>query len=152
MPVCNQIPLTNTLSCHFQTLEPARLALVDRFYRSHGYKIKCAQRERVFTLVDSEGEFAAAVRLVPQASGHYWLRNLLVAPELRGRGLASRLLGEFKPIIFPWGCYCFALPHLTDLYLRAGFELQPAHCPSDITLIYERYRNRGRDWVLMGYQ
>ncbi len=150
MFVCDSLASASSYS--FQIIQPARMALADRFYRSHGYKIKCAEQEQVFALVNPAGEFSAAVRLVPQASGHYWLRNLLVDPGLRGNGLASRLLGDSKPVIFPRGCYCFALPHLTGLYQRSGFELNPGHCPNDIALIYERYRNRGRDWVLMGYQ
>lgn len=140
------------LSCRFNAVEPAHFALVDRFYRNHGYKVKCTRHERVFVLEAESGGFIAAVRLVPQSSGHFWLRNMLVAPEYRGHGLATRLLNEFRPVIFPWGCYCFALPHLTNLYQQMGFETHPAHCPADIKTIYDRYRSRGRDWVLMGYQ
>ncbi len=135
----------------FQSIEPARAALVDRFYRGHGYKVKCAVHERLFVLADSSGDFIAAARLVPQASGHYWLRNLLVDPQWRGRGLASRLMIDCKPHIAPSGCYCFALPHLTGFYRRLGFEIDPVHCPADIVAIHQKYRSRGRDWVLMGY-
>ena len=133
-------------------LTPERLALADRFYRSQGYKVKCAPNERVFALIGTAGDWLGAVRLVAQSSGHYWLRNLLVAPEYRNRGLAGQLLMQSRRAIFPKGCYCFALPHLTDFYKRSGFELAPAHCPADIRAIYERYKSRGRDWVLMGYQ
>lgn len=138
-----------------ELIEPERLALVDRFYRDHGYKVKCARHEQVFVvsnLLDepSSHQWLAAVRLVPQNSGHYWLRNLLVVPTHRGLGLASRLLHHLKLEIAPQGCYCFALPHLTELYERARFVKYPTHCPPDILAIYERYQSRGRDWVLMG--
>ncbi|PUA26576.1 MAG: hypothetical protein B0W54_22790 [Cellvibrio sp. 79] len=136
----------------FQAIEPARLALVDRFYRNHGYKVKCAVNEQVFVLANAAGDFVAAARFVPQPSGHYWLRNLLVDPQIRGHGLASHLMLECKPRIAPLGCYCFALPHLTEFYYRLGFERNPDHCPADILTNYQKYRARGRDWILMGYQ
>ncbi len=152
MSVCESSPQINESAVVLLSLEPVRLALADRFYRTHGYKVKCAPHERVFVLSSPEGEWVAAARFVPQSSGHYWLRNLLVAPAYRGQGLATRLLNQVKPLIAPRGCYCFALPHLTDFYARLTFERDPQHCPIDIAAIHSRYRARGRDWVLMGYQ
>lgn len=137
---------------HVELIEPERLALADRFYRSQGYKVKCASNESVFALVYANGDWVGAVRLVPQVSGHYWLRNLLIAPSYRNRGLATQLLNESRSAIFPRGCYCFALPHLIGFYERAGFESCPGHCPPDIAQRFELYRARGRDWVLMGYR
>ncbi|AQT59672.1 GNAT family N-acetyltransferase [Cellvibrio sp. PSBB023] len=137
--------------------EPAaRHALVDRFYRSLGYKVKIAASESVYAVytATSQGlpvEMVAALRLVPQASGHFWLRNLLVAKDQRGQGVATLLMQYLLPQIHPQGCYCFALPHLEQFYLRLGFSLQPKHCPADIQQKYEQYRARGRDWLLMGY-
>lgn len=152
MPVPEPCQILDNSSYSFQSIEPARLPLVDRFYRDLGYKIKCAPHERVFVLVNNTGDFIAAARLVPQLSGHYWLRNLLVDPQWRGQGLATRLITECKPHIFPLGCYCFALPHLTELYRRLDFAVAPDHCPADILANYQKYRARGRDWVLMGYK
>lgn len=152
MPVCDSPQPAINAPFFFQAIEPARLALVDRFYRSHGYKVKCATNEQVFVFVNAAGDFVAAARFVPQSSGHYWLRNLLVDPRARGQGLASRLMNECKPQIAPLGCYCFALPHLTGFYRRLDFELNPDHCPADILTNYQKYRARGRDWILMGYQ
>jgi GNAT superfamily N-acetyltransferase len=146
------LPASDPAPVVFQSVEPARLPVVDRFYRHHGYKVKCAPQEKLFALVAPGLELVAAVRLVPQPSGHFWLRNLLVAPAYRRSGLGALLLQELKPAISPQGCYCFALPHLTSWYQRLGFDYQPAHCPADIAAIHEKYRSRGRDWVLMGYQ
>lgn len=138
-------------SCEFQLIEPGRFALVDRFYRAQGYKVKSGANERVYVIANEGGGFIAAARLVPQSSGHYWLRNLLVAPEWRGQGVATRLMCKLLPDLVPLGCYCFALPHLTDFYADLGFSQNPAHCPEDIQRTYNTYRSRGRDWVLMGY-
>jgi len=138
-------------SYEFQLIEPVRFALVDRFYRAQGYKVKCGVTERVYTIATGRDSFIAAARLVPQSSGHYWLRNLLVAAEWRGRGIATGLMRQLLPDLTPQGCYCFALPHLTDFYAGLGFTQNPSHCPEDILRTYNTYRARGRDWVLMGY-
>ncbi|HSC66768.1 MAG TPA: GNAT family N-acetyltransferase [Cellvibrio sp.] len=135
----------------FQRVDQERFALVDRFYRSHGYKVKCAATERVYSFIDPTGCYIAAGRLVPQSSGHYWLRNLLVASDQRGQGVATGLMRKLLPDLSPKGCYCFALPHLTHFYTVLGFTQNPAHCPDDILRTYNTYRSRGRDWVLMGY-
>ncbi|MGV8837408.1 GNAT family N-acetyltransferase [Cellvibrio sp.] len=134
-----------------QPVEPERFALVDRFYRAQGYKVKCAVNERIYAIADNDEGFIAAARLVPQSSGHYWLRNLLVASHWRGHGIATRLIQNVLPDLAPHGCYCFALPHLTGFYTALGFAHNPSHCPEDILRTYNTYRTRGRDWVLMGY-
>lgn len=138
-------------SCSFQLLEPVRFALADRFYRTQGYKVKCSANERVYVIANDVGNFIAAARLVPQRSGHYWLRNLLVASEWRGQGIATGLMHQLLPDLSPQGCYCFALPHLAAFYSALGFAHNPSHCPDDIFNTYTTYRNRGRDWLLMGY-
>jgi GNAT superfamily N-acetyltransferase len=135
----------------FQCIETARFALVDRFYRVQGYKVKCGASERVYVITNEREGFIAAARLVPQSSGHYWLRNLLVASDWRGKGIATGLMQKLLPDLAPQGCYCFALPHLADFYSSLGFIQRPLHCPEDILRTYNTYRTRGRDWVLMGY-
>jgi GNAT superfamily N-acetyltransferase len=139
-------------SLQFQLIEPVQFALVDRFYRSQGYKVKCGANERVYAFSVGDGTFISATRLIPQSSGHYWLRNLLVDKSFRGQGLASQMILKLLPDISPMGCYCFALPHLESFYRRLGFTAQPEHCPDDIVRTYQTYRNRGRDWILMGYR
>lgn len=136
----------------FQLLGPERHALVDRFYRTQGYKVKCLASERVY-VIEREGDgIIAAARLVPQVSGHYWLRNLLVASDKRGQGIATRLMQNLLPDLAPQGCYCFALHHLSEFYTALGFDRNPSHCPEDILATYNIYRARGRDWLLMGYR
>lgn len=136
---------------NFRRLEPIDYALIDRFYRAQGYKVKCGANERVYSITHATEGFIAAARLVLQHSGHFWLRNLLVASERRGQGIATSLMQQLLPDLAPKGCYCFALPHLTDFYSALGFATNPSHCPEDILRTYTTYRTRGRDWVLMGY-
>lgn len=134
----------------FEIQPPGRFALVDRFYREQGYKVKCAANERIFTQSISGEGLVAAARLVPQTSGHFWLRNLLVKDIWRGKGLAKMLMRELLLDIAPQGCYCFALPHLKSFYEDLGFILDPDDCPADIASKFHTYRARGRDWLLMG--
>lgn len=152
MPVIDptSLSIVNEL-CALQLVEPARFALIDRFYRAQGYKVKCCASERVYAIANKAEGFIAAARLVPQSSGHYWLRNLLVANDWRGQGIATGLMQKLLPDLAPLGCYCFALPHLTNFYTALGFVQNPSHCPEDIFRTYNTYRTRGRDWVLMGY-
>jgi GNAT superfamily N-acetyltransferase len=114
--------------------------------------VKTGANERVYTIASGQGSFIAAARLVPQSSGHFWLRNLLVAAEWRGQGIATSLMRQLLPDLAPLGCYCFALPHLTGFYTGLDFVQHPSHCPEDIQRTYNTYRTRGRDWVLMGYR
>ena len=158
--------LIDTVSIQARTVvrqePPESFALVDRFYRAQGYKVKCAANERVFTLslppehslggASCTMEIIAAARLVPQRSGSYWLRNLLVKDSARGQGLAVRLMRKLLNDCNPYGCYCFALPHLKDFYLNLNFTLDPAHSPRDITDKFNTYRLSGRDWLLMGHE
>lgn len=135
----------------FQSVDPARFPFADRFYRTQGYKVKCGVNERVYAIFRIDEGFIAVARLVPQSSGHYWLRNVLVASDWRGQGIATGLMQKIMPDLAPLGCYCFALPHLTHFYTALGFIQNPSHCPDDIMRTYNTYRSRGRDWVLMGY-
>ena len=152
MPVSDQSPPANINEPGvFQLIQPVRFALVDRFYREQGYKVKCGATERVYAIAHEREQFIAATRLVPQSSGHYWLRNLLVASAWRGQGVATGLMQQLLPDLAPHSCYCFALPHLTGFYTALGFIQNPANCPEDIQRTYNTYRSRGRDWVLMGY-
>lgn len=140
----------------FRVESPEYYPVVDRFYRTQGYKVKTGVNESIYTIhnvldQDLGGGIIAAARLVPQLAGHFWLRNLLVAKNYRGKGIASALMQQLLPFNGSQGCYCFALPHLENFYRRLGFTLRPEHCPEDIQTKYLRYRARGRDWLLMGY-
>ena len=133
--------------CRFDIQPPARFALVDRFYRSQGYRVRCVANERVYSLsIEKEG-FVAAVRLVPQESGVYWLRNLLVKDTLRRRGLAALLMRHVLADLTPQACCCFALPHLKNFYENLGFVAEPLDCPQDLAEKFHAYRPH--DWVLM---
>lgn len=144
---CPSVDLTN---CHFEAVNQLRLPLVDRFYSQCKYRVKCGRHDQVYCL-SYQGQIIAAARLLPEASGQLLLRNLCVAPEMRGQGVARYFMQALLAAITPLKCYCFALPHLKEFYRSLGFKLlEPTQVPSDIAVLCIRYRERKRDWILMG--
>lgn len=143
----------------FKQVDPAALPLVDKFYHSQGYKIKCGRNERVFTLSHPLHGHIVAARLLPQAPmvlaepNDYWLRNLLVVKSYRKQGLGNLFMQKLLSQLETGDCYCFALTHLEQFYLDLGFQhLQPEGCNASVAKRYLQYRARGRDWLLMGYR
>jgi len=144
-------PLVDLETCAFDLISELRLPLVNRFYSSCNYRVKCGRFERVYSL-SADGKIIAAARLIPQRSGHYLLRNLCVEPGLRNQGVASYLLRATLANLGSANCYCYALPHLQHFYLSLKFtHFTPEQVPYDISEMYIRHRSRNRGWILMGY-
>jgi N-acetylglutamate synthase-like GNAT family acetyltransferase len=137
--------------CQLAIVSQERFPLVDRFYVSCKYRVKCGRFDRVYCLTRDD-KIIAAARLLPQRSGELLLRNLCVLPELRRQGVAGYFMRALLTAIVPHNCYCFALPHLRDFYLALNFKLlEPGQVPSETALLAVRYRERKRDWLLMGF-
>lgn len=140
----------------FKCVDELRLPLVNRFYASCNYNVKCGRHDRVFSL-SQQGNIIAAARLMPHHQGHFLLRNLCVAPEARNQGVATYLLTKILAELIPTAsstvsCYCYALPHLQNFYLALGFtHLTIEQVPQDIAETHLRNCARKRGWVLMGY-
>lgn len=124
--------------------------LLEAFYRSQGYKLRLGRLEQVWA-VQEQGQYVAAMRLLPQPDCSFWLRNMLVTKPLRGQGV-GRLLLNAASVAVAGNIYCFALPAVVEFYRRLGFVLLDATAlPEALAVRYNSYRARGRDWVLMGY-
>jgi N-acetylglutamate synthase-like GNAT family acetyltransferase len=144
-------PVVDLTECKLELVDELRLPLVNRFYTSCNYRVKCGRFERVYSLVNRNNIIAAA-RLIPQRSGHFLLRNLCVDPLLRHRGIASHLLRLLMANLGSANCYCYALPHLQHFYVSLNFQyFTPEQVPQDIADMYIRHRERKRGWILMGY-
>lgn len=146
----------------FNCVDELRLPLVNRFYASCNYNVKCGRHDRVFSL-SQQGKIIAAARLMPHHQGYFVLRNLCVAPEARNQGVATHLLTKILAELVPItelatikntvACYCYALPHLQDFYLALGFKhLTIEQVPQDIAETHLRNCARKRGWILMGYK
>jgi GNAT superfamily N-acetyltransferase len=141
----------NLEKCTFERVSELRLPLINRFYSSCNYQVKCGRLERVYSL-SFGGKVIAAARLIQQPAGHYLLRNLCVEPELRNQGIASYLLRATLADLGEVSCYCYALPYLQSFYLTLHFKhLTSEQVPADIAEIHLRNCARKRGWILMGY-
>lgn len=141
--------------CVFKRVDELRLPLVNRFYASCNYNVKCGRHDRVYSL-SHQGNIVAAARLMPHPQGYFLLRNLCVAPEVRKQGVATclltRILADLVAINNDVSCYCYALPHLQSFYLALGFtHLALDQVPQAVAETHLRNCARKRGWVLMGY-
>jgi N-acetylglutamate synthase-like GNAT family acetyltransferase len=151
MPIMLLAPAIDLERCIFELISELRLPLVNRFYASCNYRVKCGRSELVYSL-SLDGKIIAAARLILQSSGHYLLRNLCVEPGLRNQGIASYLVRATLTSFGEVNCYCYALPHLQNFYLSLQFQhLAPNQVPADISEMYIRHCSRKRGWILMGY-
>ena len=143
----------NLGECTFERISELRLPLVNRFYSSCNYLVKCGRLDWVYSLGHS-GKIIAAARLMPQESTHFLLRNLCVAPDVRNQGIASHLISTILGELVSANkhCYCYALPHLQHFYCSLGFKhLTPEQVPPEIAEMHFRNCARKRGWILMGY-
>ena len=151
----NETPAVMLNDSVFKCVDELRLPLINRFYASCNYNVKCGHHDRVFSLT-RQGEIIAAARLMPHSQGYFLLRNLCVAPEVRNQGVATylltKILAELLPTNSTGSCYCYALPHLQSFYLALGFKhLTTEQVPQDVAETHIRNCARKRGWVLMGY-
>jgi len=150
-----ELPIFDVENFTVVRVNELRLPLVNRFYSSCNYNVKCGRLDQVYSL-SYGGEIIAAARLVSQKSGHLLLRNLFVAPAMRNQGVATQLVGKLLNALafaeIPANCYCYALPQLKNFYVSLGFKhLLPEHVPEDIAEIHFRNCARKRGWILMGF-
>lgn len=146
--------LIDLQNCIFERISELRLPLINRFYSSCNYLVKCGRLDWVYSL-SIGGKVIAAARLMPQESTHFLLRNLCVAPEMRNQGVASHLIRAILATLVSENknCYCYALPHLQHFYLSLGFKhLTPEQVPQEIAEMHFRNCARKRGWILMGYE
>jgi len=133
-----------------------QLTLVDHFYKSCGIKTRCGKTDSVFVLRDSHAQggssIIAAVRYLPVEPSIWLLRNLAVAPDRRGQGIAGYLLAYSLEKLQPSECYCFAFNYLEALYENAGFQVcAPEDAHSLMAADFARYVIHRKNLLLMKY-
>lgn len=102
----------------YLSLEPALRPLLNKFYRSHGSAMRTSSGAALW--VARQGEIVAVLNLRPVLGGQ-WLTGLLVAPEQRGKGLATQLMAHaLHQADSPTWLFCH--PELASLYQRSGFS------------------------------
>lgn len=136
-----------------------QLALIDRFYKSCGLRVRCHENETVFGLrlsAENTSDYApllAAVRFIPVSEQYWLMRNVCVAESHRRHGLASQLLSFCLPLLNPPRCYCYARDYLYPLYHALGFQQFACETvPAAVAEEYCRYLKNKKDLLLLGYE
>lgn len=125
---------------------------VTRQFRQWGQKVKCGKKDRVYCL-RSAAKLLAAARVLEPGDGLFLLRSLTVDPSYRRQGLARDLMQRILLAAHEPALYCYALDYLYEFYVSLNFKTyHVTEVPLAIAEPYQRYRERGKSFVLMGYQ
>ena len=86
-----------------------------------------SQANEVILIAEVEGQPAGLGRLVPLSETSSELGGIFVFPELRGQGLATRIVAELVDHAQSYETvYCIPFRHLTPFYKSFGFRDLPA--------------------------
>lgn len=129
---------------YYRALPAPLKPLAEKFYRAQRSAIRSHSTDQLW--VAQQGEICAALCLRPVESG-LWLTSLLVAPSLRGQGIASRLIEHAladrgEPV------WLFCHPQLTAFYRRLGFTPCDA-LPHSLSQRLQRYQRSKQLIALM---
>lgn len=141
---CNVTPENSSL----RPLSPLQLPLAKRFYQQAAYRCRFNRNSRVFALY-LHHDIIAAVQL--DNEGDYdFLRAMVVAPALRGRGYAHYLLQQLQPHLENCTCWCFPFQYLENLYRAAGFiATDTGRAPVALQQRLARYQRQGKALITM---
>lgn len=111
---------------HYRLLPTPLKPLADKFYRSQRSPMRASGAAQVW--VAQKDAIIAALCLRAVDDG-LWLTGLLVMPDWRGQGIATRLLTEaLADRRMPMWLFCH--PDLQPFYQRQGFSPAPLLPPA----------------------
>lgn len=119
--------------------------LLNKFYRSHRSHMR-APADACYWIAGAP-EIVAALCLV-NIDGGRWLTGVLVAPNYRGRGLATSLLSQALAAC-EGSVWLFCEPNLKPFYQQLGFSLALT-LPESLASRLDRY-NRHKTLEAMHY-
>lgn len=127
----------------YYLLPPVCQPLLDKFYRAHRSPMRTGAGAQPW--VARQQEIIGALSLRPVSGGH-WLTGLFVAPEVRGQGIAERLITRaLQDVAAPVWLFCD--PQLLTFYERSGFALT-TDLPASLDEKLRRY-SRTKDLIGM---
>ena len=132
---------------HSRRLQGPLLALANQFYKRVNKHMK-ARGDETAWLGSVGNEPLVALRLRPLEPPWQLLTGVLVAPDARGQGLATRLLTDAAADYRAGHTWLFCEPVLCPLYLRAGFTLC-ANLPAPLRSRLQRYQQKTPALVAM---
>ena len=142
--------------------EPYSLPRVKKFYKTNNMRAQAPKGEVIFVVTQGT-RLVAALRLSPVSSPNasasvirasdFLLRSMCVSADMHRQGIGSYLLNQIQNKLNKMSCYCFPYTHLMDFYQSAGFVPVAEDVASDaIRERFQRYRNNGKDVILMKHQ
>lgn len=135
-----------------EPLSPIRLPLLKKMYKQHYPSTKVKAEETI--IVGQLNQALVGVVRLRKVDQYRLLTGMLVVPEHRSKGLASKLLDYCtRQQHLDNSVYCFAYAHLTNLYHKHGFkEITLDDTPGALNQLYLRYSRSGKNLVIMQYQ
>ncbi|GEA53019.1 acyltransferase [Vibrio inusitatus NBRC 102082] len=131
-------------------LEPLRLPLLKKLYKSHYPSTKIKAGEKII-VAERDSQIVGVVRY-RKLDKWELLTGMLVIPEVRNQGIASQLLHFSQNDILQDNFFCFAYKHLEQLYKAHGFKTIPVEeLPSTLAKLYLRYTQTGKPLIVMQY-
>ncbi len=117
-------------------------------YRLWGYRRAVLPSDVIFVAHCGSDLIGIVRRTVEH--GMTMLRGMHVAPDWRGRGVGTLLLGAFEAALPPGPCVCVPYSYLEKFYAGIGFErLSETDAPQFLVDRLAQYRAEGRDVMLM---
>ncbi len=137
---------TQATTQHIERLPVLQHALLNKFYRSHGSRMRISQPAEAWII---RNPTIIAGLCLTKISDGYWLTGLFVTPEQRQRGLAQSLLKHVQAVYSKSSIWLFCHPELTDFYQQADFQLTE-ELPESLKARLARYQQH-KSLIAMQY-
>ncbi|GAD81429.1 GNAT family N-acetyltransferase [Vibrio ezurae] len=133
-----------------KSLEPIRLPILKKLYKAHYPSTKIKGGEHIFVAENA----TSIVGVVRFRNIDKWqlLTGMMVVPDARRQGIASRLLQYCQSTMLNENVYCFAYVHLQQMYSAYGFRcIDIEALPASLQKLYLRYTQAGKPLIIMQY-
>lgn len=128
---------------HIEVLDPIKLPLVARLYKSY-YPSGKAKKDELILVGYIEQQITSVVRF-RHIEEYRLLTGMLVVPDLREKGLGHQLMTHCEQLVLTQHDFCFAYQHLESFYAQHGFQtVEPQQLPNSLKNLFERYSQTKR--------
>ena len=113
---------------------------VKHFHKKHQLS-QPLREDALWVIAENETWLGVARFVAIDDHQAWWLRGLLIQPQYRHQGLASRLLQQ--ALTQHPHCTAFAMPHLDDFYQQLGFKaVSPAALADQLQTLFTTYQQQ----------
>lgn len=128
-------------------LDKVYLPLIKKFYKDHYSGSKPKSSDLSFGLYQ-EDKLIGVIRFKP-INQNYLLLGMAIHSNYRRRGFGGILLALSLHEMSDKPCFCFALSHLTSFYGSHFDLLESANLPDELSQLFNRYSDSGKDLIAM---